>query len=78
MKLCFCRFLLAVAIVVIAIFFWQASWAKIVVIIGAGSLGRDVVRQFGKHSHSDMRLVGYLDDDPKKVDQIIELTFGAK
>jgi chromate transport protein ChrA len=38
MKLCFCRFLLAIAIVVIAIFFWEASWAKIVLIIAAGLL----------------------------------------
>ena len=38
MKLCFCRFLLAVAIVVIAIFFWEASWAKIVLIIAAALL----------------------------------------
>ena len=38
MKLCFCRFLLAAAIVVLAIFFWEASWAKIVIIIAAGLL----------------------------------------
>jgi hypothetical protein len=37
MKLCFCRFLLAAAIVVIAIFFLDASWAKLVLII-AGAL----------------------------------------
>jgi chromate transport protein ChrA len=38
MKLCFCRFLLAAAILVIALFFWQASWAKIALIIAAGLL----------------------------------------
>ena len=37
MKLCFCRFLLAVAIVVIAVFFLDATWAKLVLII-AGAL----------------------------------------
>jgi len=37
MKLCFCRFLLAAAIVVIAIFFLGAAWAKWV-IIAAGAL----------------------------------------
>jgi VIT1/CCC1 family predicted Fe2+/Mn2+ transporter len=37
MKLCFCRFLLAAAIVVIAIFFLDAAWAKWVLII-AGAL----------------------------------------
>jgi len=37
MKLCFCRFLLAAAIVVIAVFFLDASWAKLVLII-AGAL----------------------------------------
>lgn len=38
MKLCFCRFLLAVAIIVIALFFWASSWAKIVIAIAAGLL----------------------------------------
>ncbi|MDH4219707.1 MAG: hypothetical protein OEY18_07870 [Candidatus Aminicenantes bacterium] len=33
MKLCFCRFLLAAAIVVLAIFFLPAAWAKWVIII---------------------------------------------
>jgi hypothetical protein len=37
MKLCFCRFLLAAAIVVIAVFFLDQSWAKLVLII-AGAL----------------------------------------
>jgi len=37
MKLCFCRFLLAAAIVVIAVFFLEASWAKLALII-AGAL----------------------------------------
>jgi hypothetical protein len=35
MKLCFCRFLFAAAIIVIALVWWPASWAKIVVIIAA-------------------------------------------
>jgi VIT1/CCC1 family predicted Fe2+/Mn2+ transporter len=37
MKLCFCRFLLAAAIVVIAVFFLDATWAKLALII-AGAL----------------------------------------
>jgi hypothetical protein len=37
MKLCFCRFLLALGIVVLAVFFWSAPWAKIIIII-AGAL----------------------------------------
>jgi hypothetical protein len=37
MKLCFCRFLLALGIIVLAIFFWSAPWAKIIIII-AGAL----------------------------------------
>lgn len=36
MKLCFCRFFLAAAIVVLAIFFWPAAWAKwVIVALGA-------------------------------------------
>jgi hypothetical protein len=38
MKLCFCRFLLAVAIVVLAVFFWPATWAKWVIVIAAAIL----------------------------------------
>lgn len=37
MKLCFCRFLLSVGIVVLAIFFLPAPWARWVIII-AGAL----------------------------------------
>jgi len=37
MKLCFCRFALAVAIVVLAIFWWPLSWAKWV-IVAAGAI----------------------------------------
>ena len=35
MKVCFCRILLAVAIAVIALIWWPASWAKIAIIIAA-------------------------------------------
>ena len=38
MKLCFCRFLLAVAIVVIALFWLSAAWAKWVIIAAAALL----------------------------------------
>ena len=38
MKVCFCRTLLAIAIIVIALFFWTATWAKIAIIAGAGLL----------------------------------------
>ncbi len=38
MKLCFCRFLLAVAIVVLAIFLWPATWAKWVIVAAAAIL----------------------------------------
>ena len=37
MSLCFCRFLLAAAIVVMALFFLPADWAKWV-IVAAGTL----------------------------------------
>jgi hypothetical protein len=35
MKFCFCRFILAVAILVLAIVWWPASWAKLVIIIAS-------------------------------------------
>jgi hypothetical protein len=38
MGICFCRFLLAAAVLVIALVAWGASWAKIAVIIGAALL----------------------------------------
>ncbi|MFC2170317.1 hypothetical protein ACFLRM_07165 [Acidobacteriota bacterium] len=38
MKVCFCRFLFSVAIIVIALVFWTASWAKIVIVIAAALL----------------------------------------
>ena len=38
MGICFCRFLLAAAILVIALVAWGSSWAKIAVIIGAALL----------------------------------------
>jgi len=38
MKLCFCRFILAAAILVLAIGWWPASWAKIVIIIASAIL----------------------------------------
>ncbi len=37
MKMCFCRFLLAVGIIVLAIFFFPATWAKWVT-VGAAAL----------------------------------------
>lgn len=38
MKVCFCRLLLSIAIIVIALVWWPASWAKIVVVIAAALL----------------------------------------
>jgi len=38
MKICFCRVILAVAIVFIALIWWPASWARIAIIIAAGLL----------------------------------------
>jgi len=38
MKLCFCRFILAAAVVVLAISSWPAVWAKWVIIIAAAIL----------------------------------------
>ena len=35
MKFCFCRFVLAAAIAVLAIFWWPAVWAKWVIFIAA-------------------------------------------
>jgi len=37
MKLCFCRFLLALGVVVLAVFWWPESWAKWI-IVAAGAL----------------------------------------
>lgn len=37
MKLCFCRLVLALGIVVLAIFWWPESWAKWVILV-AGAL----------------------------------------
>ena len=38
MNVCVCRFLLAAAILVIALVAWGASWAKIVIVVGAALL----------------------------------------
>ena len=38
MKFCFCRFILAIAILVLAIVWWPASWVKIVIIIASALL----------------------------------------
>jgi hypothetical protein len=37
MKMCFCRFLLALGIIVLAVFFLPAAWAKWVIVV-AGAL----------------------------------------
>jgi len=37
MKLCFCRFILALGIVVLVVFFWPESWAKWIV-VAAGAI----------------------------------------
>ena len=39
MKLCFCRLLFAIAIIVIAIIWWPAVWVKWVVVAAAAILG---------------------------------------
>ncbi len=38
MKLCFCRFLLALGIVVLTVFFWPESWAKWIIVVAAALL----------------------------------------
>jgi len=38
MSVCVCRFLLAAAILLIALLAWGAVWAKIVIIVGAALL----------------------------------------
>jgi hypothetical protein len=38
MKLCFCRFLLAAAILVLALVWWPATWAKLGIIIASAVL----------------------------------------
>ncbi len=38
MKLCLCRFLLALGIVVLAVFFLPAAWAKWVIVVAAALL----------------------------------------
>ena len=56
MKLCFCRVLLALAILVLAIVWWPAAWAKIVIIVAAailtlmGFFYNFCCRQIGKES----------------------------
>jgi len=37
-----------------------------VVVVGAGLVGRNIVRELRKYAWADIRLVGYLDDDPQK------------
>ena len=38
MKLCFCRFLLAVGIIVLAVVWWPETWAKWVIVAAAALL----------------------------------------
>ena len=38
MKLCFCRLILAIGILVITLVWWPENWAKIVVIIASAIL----------------------------------------
>jgi len=38
MKLCICRLILSLVIVVLALIWWPAGWAKIVIIIAAALL----------------------------------------
>jgi len=38
MSLCFCRFLLALGIVVLTVFWWPESWAKWVIVAAAALL----------------------------------------
>jgi len=38
MSICFCRFLLALATVVVALVWWPTTWAKIAIIVAAGLL----------------------------------------
>ena len=37
-----------------------------VLVIGAGQVGRNAVQQIKKYAWVDLKLIGYLDDDPKK------------
>jgi exopolysaccharide biosynthesis polyprenyl glycosylphosphotransferase len=43
-----------------------------VLIVGAGPVGQGAVRELQKYASADLRLVGYLDDDPGKQGQILE------
>jgi exopolysaccharide biosynthesis polyprenyl glycosylphosphotransferase len=40
-----------------------------VLVVGAGSVGQEVVRQLAKYAWADVDLVGYVDDDPAKFGQ---------
>ena len=50
----------------------QEQHVSKVLIVGAGSLGQDVVRQARDYQWTGLRLEGYVDDDPSKQGQIIE------
>ena len=44
---------------------------RVVIVIGAGQLGQDVVCQLGNHSRMYLKIIGYLDDDLAKLGNIL-------
>jgi len=44
---------------------------KKIIIIGAGEAGRDVLREIGKNPDLGIKVLGFIDDDPKKKGLVI-------
>jgi exopolysaccharide biosynthesis polyprenyl glycosylphosphotransferase len=49
-----------------------ANRKRVVLIVGAGPVGRTAVQQLQKYAQADLDLIGYLDDDPNKQGQEFE------
>jgi len=50
----------------------QRSHRRVVLVVGAGPVGRDAVEQLKTYAWADIDLVGYVDDDPDKQGQRFE------
>jgi exopolysaccharide biosynthesis polyprenyl glycosylphosphotransferase len=50
----------------------QRADQRAVLIVGAGAVGQNAVRELQKYDWADIELVGYVDDDPEKQDQRLE------
>jgi exopolysaccharide biosynthesis polyprenyl glycosylphosphotransferase len=54
---------------------WRLEWhanRRNVIVLGAGLVGQNTVRELSKHSWANINLVGYLDDDPHRQARVYE------